>query len=108
MGRTAPEKAKHVMLALMAGFRVGINGTSAIEWYNQEDVLSTLKRTTGRGIDKSELRKILENLSKKGFIEKREAEIKTQSKGEYKIAEAGTNYLIELDKITKGMSDINK
>ena len=35
-------------------------------------------------------------------------EIKTQSKGEYKIAEAGTNYLIELDKITKGMSDINK
>ena len=108
MGRTAPEKAKHVMLALMAGFRVGINGTSAIEWYNQEDVLSTLKRTTGRGIDKSELRKILNKLSERGFIEKREAEIKTQSKGEYKIAEAGTNFLTEYDKITKGMSDINK
>ena len=108
MGRTPHEKAKHVMMALTAAYRVGINGTSAIEWYNQEDVLSTLKRTTGRGIDKSELRKILNKLSERGFIEKREAEIKTQSKGEYKIAEAGTNYLIELDKFTKGMSDINK
>ena len=108
MGRTVIEKAKHIMMALMTGVRVGINGTSAIEWYNQEDVLSTLKRTTGRGIDKSELRKILNNLSERGFIEKREAEIKTQSKGEYKIAEAGKAFLRQLDQLSKGLSDINK
>jgi len=107
MGRTPAEKAKQVMMALMTGVRVGINGTSAIEWYNQEDVLSTLKRITDRGINKTELRKILDNLSEICFIEKREAEIKTQSKGEYKIAEAGKDYLIKLDKISRGFSDIN-
>ena len=107
MGAVPPEKVKNVLYALVNGVKEGLDGTELnIEWFNQEDVLSTLKRTRGKGIEKPTLRIILEELVKRGFVNKREAQIKTQSKGEYQINQYGKDFLIEWNKVHRGVSDI--
>ena len=107
MGAVPPEKAKNVLYALVNGVKEGLDGTELnIEWFNQEDVLSTLKRTRGKGIDKPTLRKILDELVKRGYVNKREAQIKTQSKGEYQISQNGKDFLMKCHEVDRGVSDI--
>ena len=61
----------------------------------------------GRGIDKSELRTILNNLTSRDLLEQREAKDKTQSKAEYRISEKGKKLLLEWQKIELNLEDIN-
>jgi hypothetical protein len=68
-----------------------------VEWFNQEDLLRTMKRNN-RGMDKSRLREFLDVLENLKFVNKREGkkQEKSQSKGEYKINEAGQKQLAGL------------
>jgi len=57
-----------------------------VEWFNQEDLLRTMKRMN-KGMDKSRLREFLDELTTLKLVDKREGKIqvKSQSKGEYQI-----------------------
>ena len=109
MGSTAQEKARYVLTAIKNGVKYDFAGnfSSSIEWYNLEDVLRTLRKVVGQGIDKSELRTILNNLTSRDLLEQREAKDKTQSKAEYRISEKGKKLLLEWQKIELNLEDIN-
>ena len=64
------------------------------EWFNQEDLLRTMKRKK-RGMDKSRLRDFLDELVELELLEIREGkkQDKSNSKGEYKISTKGTDLL---------------
>ena len=64
------------------------------EWFNQEDLLRTMKRQK-RGMDKSRLRDFLDELVELELLEIREGkkQDKSNSKGEYKITTKGTDQL---------------
>ena len=57
-----------------------------VEWFNQEDLLRTMKRMN-KGMDKSRLREFLDELTTLKLVDKQEGKIqnKSQSKGEYQI-----------------------
>ena len=67
---------------------------SQVEWFNQEDLLRTMKRHN-RGMDKSRLRDFLDGLEILKFVNKREGkeQEKSQSKGEYMITGRGIELL---------------
>ena len=71
-----------------------------VEWFNQEDLLRTMKRHN-RGMDKSRLRDFLDDLEILKFVDKQEGkkQEKRQSKGEYKINEAGRTQLVLINQL---------
>ena len=79
-------------------------------WFNQEDLLRTMKNQHGRGIDKAKLRILLTNLAKLEKIEMREGkkQDKSQSKGEYKITKEGQDFLQKFMGIVSPLSGISK
>ena len=64
------------------------------EYFNQADLLRTMKHN-GPGVNKSDLRPLLDELVEDGLLEIREGkeQNKPQSKGEYKISEEGKKWL---------------
>ena len=110
MGVTPPEKARNVLTAMINGVKYDFHGnfSSSIEWYNLEDVNRTLRNVIGRGIDKAELRTILNKLVARGLLEKRDPQDKTQSKAEYHITEGGKDLLVQWEKMNEKLLDINK
>ena len=64
------------------------------EYFNLEDLNRTMKHHI-RGVNKSDLRPLLDELVENGLLEIREGkeQYRTQSKGEYKISEEGKKWL---------------
>jgi hypothetical protein len=67
---------------------------SQVEWFNQEDLLRTMKRMN-KGMDKSRLRDFLDSLTVLKLVDKQEGkkQNKSQSKGEYRINQLGKQRL---------------
>lgn len=101
---TSIDKARRILTTVNNGM-VHSFGEMELEvkWLNQEEILSTMQSVQGKGMDKSGLRKDLENLTELMFLEKRDPERKTQSKAEYSITEKGKSKLSELDKMERSL-----
>ena len=105
---TSLERARMILTTLNYGLRIKeFNVEKNIEWLNQEDILQTMRNVVGRGMDKGKtLRSALDNLSKLGYLERREPEIKTQSRWEYRITDKGKVFLKQQQDMASIMENV--
>ena len=105
---TSLERARMILTTLNYGLRIKeFNVEQNIEWMNQEDILQTMRTVIGSGMDKGKvLRSALDNLSKLGYLERREPERKTQSRWEYRITDKGKIWLQQQQDMASIMKNV--
>ena len=108
---TPHERARMILTTVKYGLRIKeFNIEKNIEWMNQEDILQTMRKVNvvGRGMDKGKvLRPTLDALvGKFHYLERREPELKTQSRWEYRITDRGKQWLQDYNNLASVMKDI--
>ena len=108
---TSLERARMILTTLNYGLRIKeFNVEQNIEWMNQEDILQTMRKVNvvGRGMDKGKvLRPTLDALvGKFHYLERREPELKTQSRWEYRITDKGKIWLQQQQDMASIMKNV--